>query len=185
MKSTREKVHTSFEINLLHPAAKEYLERSGFAYSYEVGAPKFGRCDFVIKPRQNFVVVADCKMNLSWHAVGQILGYKSQFEADEAWLIVPNVDFEDKYESHVFELCQKLQIVVVTISLSLAFDAEQKKSAMRIYHNQLNFTKNFFSVSKKEASEIRKEVLKIMNDRNYDDISTTFEDACEILKSQH
>lgn len=171
-----------FEKTLLHPATKEYLERIGFSYSYEVQAPKFGRCDFLIKPKPNFVIVADCKMKLSWHSVGQILGYKEQFQADEAWIITPTVDFENVYESHIFDLCKSLQIIVVNVSLSLAFEEEQSKGHRRIYHNQLNKVMVSFSVPKKEAGEIRKKILRIMDDRNYDGIETDFDQAKEIYR---
>ncbi len=87
-----------------------------YDYLYEVAMPKFGRCDFVITPRQGFIVVAECKKWLSWQSVGQVLGYKYQLNADEAWIVTQALDRpKSEYENHVFDLCNSQNIVVVEI----------------------------------------------------------------------
>ncbi len=178
-----------FEKQLLHPATKEYLRRLDYKFSYEANAPKYGRCDFVIFPRNGFTVVAECKLELSWHSVGQVLGYKLQFEADEAWIIVPEKIESSKLENHVFDLCNELGIIVVEINIALAFpDREElmsanRKLSKRRYWNDIRSIQALFSVSTEEAKIIRKRILTKISDAKIDDVIIDFDFAMhELMK---
>lgn len=114
------------EKRILHPAVKKYLFRLGYDYKYEISASQYGICDFVVETRHTYFAVVECKMHLSWHAVGQLLGYKLQFQADEAWLIIPKTENKTKGEEHIFALCQEYGIIVIEIDLLIALDIDKE-----------------------------------------------------------